>query len=142
MHGIALVAYSSTAGSILPELQWHEEFIITKRTITLVRKGRMPETQVNVGRWEWPADEDAVTALFALLEPLECADLRRVEPDDAPDGGHTERYSITYGQKQCCDLHYEPGVSYIGGERVVGPVQAFLRQLGIPPTIAQRYRMR
>ncbi|WP_129632004.1 hypothetical protein [Candidatus Oscillochloris fontis] len=136
MHGIALVAYSSDAGPILPELQWHEEVVITKRTITLVRKGRVPETQVNVGHWEWPADEGAVATLFAQLEPIECGDLRRVEPADAPDGGHTESYSITYGRKQRCELRYDPGVIYIGGDQVVGPVQAFLRGLSLPPRMA------
>ncbi len=141
MHGIDHIAYSSDAGSILPELQWHEEIVITQHTITLMRKGRVRETQVNVGRWEWLADHAEVVALFAQLESVACEDLQRIEPDSPIDGGHTECYSITYGQQQHCVLRYDPGVIYTGGERVVGPVQAFLRRLGIPPAIAQRYRV-
>jgi hypothetical protein len=101
MDDIIQVVYTSEAGPILPELQWHEQIIITAEKITLTRTGRTDETEINAGAWEFEADSAQVTALFATLQVIDCATLRRIEPDDPPDGGQTESYTLHYASGKC-----------------------------------------
>ena len=39
MNDISQISYTSDSGMILPELQWHEEIIITKNKVSLIRNG-------------------------------------------------------------------------------------------------------
>ncbi len=82
---------------------------------------------------------DAVTALFADLEETRPSRIRRVEPEDAPDGGGTERYTISYGRNRTLSLSYDPGVTYTGGEEIVDRVQAFLKELALPAKAAAQH---
>jgi len=139
MNAITRITYTSDSGSILPELQWHEEFVITADRVTLIRNGRTADTQVNAGTWEIDVSADAVTALFSDLEETRPSRIRRVEPEDAPDGGGTERYTISYGRNRTLSLSYDPGVTYTGGEEIVDRVQAFLKELALPAEAAAQH---
>lgn len=140
MRDISEVIYTSDAGTILPERQWHERIVIRREQVTLARNGRVAGTQVNVGRWSFAADGRAVDALFKQLETVDCAGMKRIEPADPPDGGGTESYTIVYGRGKQCVLTYDPGVTYAGGEAIVGPVKAFIRGLALPASAGNRYR--
>ena len=67
MNDITQVSYTSDAGTILPELQWHERIIITKSKVSLTRNGRVADTQINTGSWEIPVDAQRVVAIFEQL---------------------------------------------------------------------------
>jgi hypothetical protein len=137
---IAQVTYISDAGPILPELQWHEEVIITKAGVTLIRNGRTPDTEINEGTWEFAVAEQKVQALFAQLETVDCTKIKRIEPDSPVDGGDTASYTIVYGRDQSYSLVYAPGITYTDGELVVKPVDTFLQNLNLPDEVASRYK--
>jgi hypothetical protein len=124
---------------ILPELQWHERITIGANTVRLARNGRTANTRVNAGTWELPADPHRVAALFAQLGAVDRAAIQRVEPDDIPDGGGSEEYTLVYANGAQFGLSYTPGVIYTNGELIVQPVQAFLRGLQWPAEAASRY---
>lgn len=140
MRDVTEVIYTSGAGTILPELQWHEQISITRQAVTLTRNGRVAESRVNAGRWAFAADARAVDALFKQLAVVDCARLKRVEPADPPDGGDTVRYTVVYGRGKRCELVYDPGTTYTGGEAVVAPVAAFIRGLALPAGAGNRYK--
>ncbi len=139
MTPISQISYTSQAGSILPELQWTEEFIITPALVRLTRQGQVAETEVNVGSWEFAVDEAQAAALFAQLEAVDCATMTRIEPDDPPDGGNTESYTLVYANGQECTLWYDPGTTYEQGELLVTPIMQFIQNLRLPAEAANRY---
>ena len=67
MNYITQVSYTSDAGTILPELQWHEQIVITESKDSLTRNSRATDTQINAGSWEIPVDTQRVVALFEQL---------------------------------------------------------------------------
>ena len=140
MKEISHVSYTSDAGPILPELQWREQIVIAKDKVTLTRVGSIAGSEVNDGTWQLALDVQQAATLFAGLQNLDCAALERVEAQDAPDGGHSESFTIHYADGQTCSLYYDPGTTYSGGEHVVQPVQAFLQGLVFPPEAASRYK--
>ncbi len=141
MREVTEIIYTSDAGTILPELQWHEQISITRQAVTLARNGRAAESRVNAGRWAFAADARGVDALFKQLEAVDCASIKRSEPADPPDGGHTERYTVVFGRGKRCELIYDPGVTYAGGEAIVGPVAAFIRGQALPAGAGNRYKI-
>lgn len=141
MQAIVQVTYTSEAGPILPERRWHETMTITEQTITFVRSDGGPGSQVNAGTWTWAAETAVVTALFAQLATVDCTTLKRIEPDDPPDGGHTESYTLTYARHKPCTLVYNPGVRYTSDAQIVEPMQAFMRGLRLPQAAASRYSL-
>lgn len=140
MDDVSQVSYTSDAGTILPELQWHEQIIITKSKVLLTRNGRVANTRINAGRWEFAADEHKVAALFAQLETINCATIKRIEPDDPPDGGGARSYIFLYGRNKTFSLMYDPGTTYTNGELLVRPVESFIQSLNLPAAAASRYR--
>jgi hypothetical protein len=140
MNDISSVSYTSDAGAILPELQWHEQIVVTKSQVSLTRNGKGTKTKINAGRWAIAADEQKVMALFRQLEAVDCAAIRRIEPDDPPDGGGTEVYTIVYGVNKKFSLLYTPGTTYTGGELLVKPIRTFMQTLNLPTAAASRYR--
>lgn len=140
MNRISQITYALSSGPILPELQFHEELVITRSTVTLSRNGRAAGSMINAGTWAVPADGVKLAALFRQLETVNCAKLRRIEPADPPDGGHSEGYTLLYSNGKTCALLYDPGVTYSGGELVVKPVQAFIQGLSLPAGVASQHR--
>lgn len=136
---VVKITYTSESGTILPELQWYEEITITKDTILLTRNGKTPDTQVNAGDWQFPADAQQVTALFEQLELIPCSRVVRIEPEEIPDGGGRESYTITYGKGKTCSLYLDPGVSYTNDEWIIIPTQAFIKNMAYPEDAASRY---
>ena len=141
MKDVSQISYTSDAGSILPELQWHEQIVITRDRLSLTRNGAVSETEVNAGSWEIGLDEQKVRELFKLLEAVDCSTIERVEPDDPPDGGHRESYTVVYARSRTCSLTYDPGVSYTNAERIVEPVKAFIQSVSLPAEATGRYKL-
>ncbi len=141
MNEITQITYTSEAGTILPELQWHEQISITRSKVSLTRNGRVANTEVNAGSWEVAADERQVLALFEQLAKIDCAAIKRVAPDDPPDGGDTVNYTIVFARGKACSLVYDPGTTYTDGELLVTPIQAFIRSLVLPADAAPRYAL-
>ncbi len=136
MPKISQVIYTAGSGTILPKLQWSERFTITGDSVSLTRTGKVNDTAVNAGTWEFAADAQAVAALFAQLAAVDCARLKRIEPDDPPDGGGAESFEIAYANGKKCVLTYDAGVTYTGGELIVAPIRAFARALTLPADAA------
>lgn len=139
MNKISQISYTSDSGAILPELQWHEQITITPGKVTLARNGKTPDTIVNAGTWDFGVEEQKTTALFEQLEAIRCSAIERIEPQDAPDGGGAEAYTLLYADGAQCSLAYDPGTSYTNGEEVVKPVRAFIQSLSLPAEAANRY---
>lgn len=139
MNDISQVLYTSSTGPILPELQWHEQIVITKGKVSLTRNGRTANTKINAGTWELAFDEQKVTALFEQLEAVDCSTIRRIAPDVPPDGGGTETYTIVYESGEKFSLVYDPGIVYTNGLLIVRPVKAFIGSLALPAEAASRY---
>lgn len=137
---ISQITYAIDSGTILPELQWHEQFVITRNQVTLSRNGRVPGSEVNAGTWTFPADGSQVKALFRQLEGVNGSRIKRVEPDDPPEGGYTESYTILYSNGKTHSLWYDPGTTYAGGEIIVKPVKAFIQGLVLPATATSRHK--
>ena len=126
----------------MPELQWHEQIVITKSKVSLTRNGRVADTQINAGSWEIPVDAQNVSqALFEQLATVDCATIKRVAPDDVPDGGGTESYTIAYARGKACSLVYDPGTTYTNGELLVKPIKLFIQSLTLPADAAGRYQL-
>ena len=141
MNDIAQVSYTSDAGTILPELQWHEQIVITRSKVSLTRNGRVADTQINAGSWEIPVDAQKIAALFEQLATVDCSTIKRVAPDDVPDGGGTETYAIVNARGKGCSLVYDPGTTYTNGELLVKPIAVFLQSLTPPAEAASRYQL-
>ncbi len=141
MTRLTQITFSRDSGSILPELQLHEEYTLTRQTAAFSRSGKITATQANAGAWELPADPAALEALFTQVEALPCADFKRVEPQDPPDGGGTQTYTLTYDSGAPCTLTFDPGVTYSGSEALTQPVQQALAALSLPAEAAVPYRL-
>jgi len=140
MNPVSKIIFSADSGPILPELQWHETTTITIGKVVLVRNGKSDDSQVNAGTWEIPADSQQVELLFDQVGQADCREIRRVEPDDLPDGGGTIRYTVTYETGKPCSLELDPGITYTHSERITAPVDSFIRGLTLPPDAAARIR--
>jgi hypothetical protein len=140
MNDISQVSYASDAGTILPELQWHDQIIITKSKVSLTRNGRVANTKINAGTWEFASDEQKVTAFFEQLEAIDCSTIKRLEPADPPDGGGTESYTIVYASGKKFSLVYDPGTTYTNDKLLVKPIDRFIQSLSLPAEAASRYQ--
>lgn len=136
---VVRVVYRSDAGPVLPELAWHEEVTITPGKVTFSRSGSVAESEINAGSWEVAVDAAEVSELFARLAAVDCATLERIEPDDPPDGGHTESFTLTYAGGGTCELRFDPGATYRNGALIVEPVRAFMERLELPAEAVSRY---
>lgn len=136
---INLVQYSSDSGPILPERQWHEEITITNNAVVLKRSGKVAETKVNAGSWEIPVDMDTVAEFFQELEAVDWSSLKRIEPDDTPDGGGVISYEFVFSNGKSLSLYYDPGTTYENDSRMRKLVDEFILQLEIPFGAKSRY---
>lgn len=139
MKDISQITVVSEAGSILPELQWHEEYTITEGRVTFRRSGNAEASEVNIGSWEIPADAHEISDLFMLLESIDHKSIERIEPVDIPDGAGSNYYSITFANNKRFSLNYNPGVTYTNGESITKPLQDFLDKLQLPSEAVNRY---
>ena len=79
-----------------------------------------------------------MASLFDQLGAVDCARLKRIEPDDPPDGGGVESFEIVYANGKKCILTYDAGVTYTDGALIVAPIRAFVRGLTLPADAAPR----
>jgi hypothetical protein len=141
MKEITQISCTSDSGAILPELQWHEEYVITDGTVTFSRYGKVAETQVNAGMWQLILDEQQTAELFKQLESVNIAAIQRVEPQDAPDGGGSASYAIAYADSKTFNLYFDAGVVYTNSEPLLEPINRFIRNLVLPAEAANRYNL-
>jgi hypothetical protein len=139
LKDISQVSYTSESGTILPELQWYEEIVITRDRVTLSRNGKAADTEINAGAWEFAVDEQKVTAFFGQLEAIDCSSIKEVE-DEPTEGGGTETYTVVYGGGKTFYVRYGQGTTYTDGMLIVKPIHAFIDSLALPPAAADRYR--
>ena len=140
MKDISQVSYTSESGTILPELQWYEQIVITRNKVTLTRNGKTTNTEINTGTWEFAVDEQKVTAFFEQLEAIDCSPIKEVKPDEPTEGGGTETYSIVYASDKTFYLKYGQGTTYTDGMLIVKPIDAFIESLMLPAGAANRYK--
>lgn len=140
MHKISQITYVSESGTILPELQWHEEFIIQQNSITFTRTGNADSTDINAGSWSLPSDSTALAVLFETLENIDLSKIERIEPVDQPDGGGSLFYQFTFSDGKTWSLDYTNGVTYTNGEWITLPVEDFINTLQLPLEAANRYK--
>jgi len=134
------VIYSYNTGPILPEMQVHEQYSILKDRVEFSRNGLSNDSMVNSGTWLIQVDEQKSQELFNTLKSVKCKSIQRIEPADPPDGGYTLSYEISYSDGTSCNLIYNPGVEYSGGEVVVDPVTAYISALVLPSDSVNRYK--
>jgi hypothetical protein len=139
MNNVTQVSYTSDSGTVLPALQWHEKIVITKSKASLTRNGRVADTQINAGSWEIPVDAQKIAALFEQLATVDCSVINRVAPDDVPDGGGIESYTIAYARGKECSLVYDPGTTYTNGDLLAKPIELFIQSLALPPDAVARF---
>lgn len=126
------IKHSAEAGTIQPELQWHEETIITRESVTFKRTGKVDGTQVNQGVWQVNADREDIADLFTKLEAVDLSSIKAVEPQDIPEGGGSAYYLLTFAEGGSFSLNYTPGMDYENGSLVTAPLDAFLKGLSLP----------
>jgi hypothetical protein len=132
MRQIIQVSYSTATGSVLPEHQYFEEIIIKNDGVTFTRSSKSINTIVNTGTWIVPVSIEKINALFNDLKYAKCSDLIRNEPKDAPDGGSTEAYTVTYKNDKTCQIYLSPGTYYDNGDAFITPIQSFITDLVLP----------
>lgn len=141
MQKISEISYVAESGTILPELQWHEEYLITPSGIIFIRSGNAEGTEVNTGQWPIVSDETKLASLFDTLNMVDYAAITRIEPADIPDGGGTESYTIAFSDEKEYSFYFTPGVEYQNGEWIVDPIQVFIKGLDMPTNAENRYRL-
>jgi hypothetical protein len=107
--------------------------------VTFSRNNRAPNSRVNAGIWPLGADHLGLAALFRQLEAARTTRIQRIEPEDRPDGGHSESYTLLYAGGKSVSLLFDPDTVYEGGEAIVGPVRAFVQGLALPAQASSRY---
>lgn len=140
MAEIIQVEVSTESGSILPERQWHEEIMISKDGVTLLRNGKILASKVNAGTWNGIVEEKSLQDLFRALNSVDCTKIKRIEPADPPDGGGTDSYILRYEDETTCSLYFDPGTSYENGDQLVNPIHNFLQVVTFPPEALNRYK--
>jgi hypothetical protein len=128
---ISSIEYTITSGAILPEHRAHERFIITREGVTFSRIGISADTQVQEGSWEYYVEPALIAQLFLELEPFDCSQAVRVEPQDPPDGGFSEIFTLNYSDGNSCNLYFDPGVTYTNADQAVKSVLSFVGPLMI-----------
>jgi hypothetical protein len=123
------IEYTISSGSILPELQADETFLITPAGVTFTRTGRTTDTEVEQGTWEYYVEPEIINQLFQDLQPFDCSQAVRIEPEDPPDGGFSETYTFHYSDGSSCTLYYDPGVTYTNADQAVRNVLGFVGPL-------------
>lgn len=136
---IQSLIYTTDAGTILPELQWHEEIVIETGRVSLRRNGRTSDSRVNSGSWTIPLPAETVSDFLTQLSGIDCASFRRQEPQEAPDGGGRESITIVYDDGNRCAMLLDPGVTYSGAQSLVAAVRTFIARLPLPAE-AVRYK--
>lgn len=131
LREISQVTYTSRAGTILPEMQWYEEIVITPDRVTLHRNGMTPDTEINEGDWTWTPDAEGVRAFFEALESVDCSTIRRVEREPEVGGG-TETYTIFYAGHKEFYLADGDEVTYADSWLLWKPIKEYIAQMDVP----------
>ena len=126
------MVYALDAGPVLPEMQAYTTIEIRVDAVVYTRRGKVTETEVQVGKWDLAFDEIAVAELLARLGAVDCSAIERFEPEDIPDGGYTESFTVLYADGASCTLTYSPGITYAGGEAITAPVRELVAGLRLP----------
>lgn len=119
MNNLTKIVYTVESGSIQPELQSHEEYIITPGGVTLKRNGKLENSLVHTRELTLVDDPGVVAALFELVQKLDCGEFIRVESPEPPDGAVTESVKIKYGNGKICGLYFDPGTTYRGADKMM-----------------------
>ena len=128
---ISQITYTSRAGTILPEMQWYEEIVITPDQVTLHRNGMTSDTEINEGDWVWSPDVEDVRAFFQELEAVDCSTIRRVEREPE-EGGGTETYTIVYAGGKKFRFAEGDEDTYTDSWLLWKPIKEYIAQMDMP----------
>lgn len=131
---VTLIVFTVDSGAILPEMQTHEVYTITRQEVQLERTGKTENTEIHEGQWTFEADEALLSAVFSTAESHECKAFKRVEPEDPPDGAGTTTLTLIYSDGTQCELLYDAGVYYEGAEELLLKVKELLSNLSTTPS--------
>ena len=131
---VTQIIYSTDSGSIQPELQMVEEFAISREAVSLDRRGKVENTQILEGQWDFLPDTELIKDLFDLAEKNRCQDYKRVEPADPPVGAGTQTITLVYEDDESCVLSYDPGTTYQGAEELLNAIRLVLENLVRAPS--------
>jgi len=132
MRTVIQVSDARQSGSIPPELQWVEQTIIRAGEVRFTRGGRVENSQVNAGEWSLTAPPEEIARLLTSLSAVDPRALRRIEPQDPPDGGGARSIVITYADGSTLSLDFDPGVEYAGAEPILQALGDFVGYLEWP----------
>lgn len=132
MRTVIQVSDARQSGSIPPELQWVEQTIIRAGEVRFTRGGRVENSQVNAGEWSLTAPPEEIARLLTSLSAVDPRALRRIEPQDPPDGGGARSIVITYADGSTLSLDFDPGVEYEGAEPILQALGDFVGYLEWP----------
>lgn len=138
MTTVNQITYSSDVGTILPELQWHEEYLITPEGITFKRNGKARDTMVNEGSWSLDVNDDVLNDLFDQLNEVNLSSLERIEPTDIPEGGGSKNIFVRMENGKEFTFSFTPGVSYTNEELILKPIEEFINSLSLPAEAENR----
>ena len=131
LREISKITYTSRAGTILPEMQWYEEIVITPDQVTLHRNGMTPDTEISEGDWAWSPDAEDVRFFFQELEAVDCSTIRRVKSE--PElGGTTEVYTIIYAGAKEFQVSEGGEVTYSNSWLLWKPIKDHIAQMDMP----------
>ena len=136
MQELQEITYIIESGPILPEMQLREIYTITRQSVTLNRNGAVDATMVNQGTWQVEPEAQALTAIFETLTGVDLKSIQKVEPEDIPEGGGSEYFTLTFSDGKTFLMEYTPGVTYRNGSLITQPVKEFLKQLELPAEAA------
>ncbi len=131
---VSMIVFTVDSGPVLPEMQTHEVFTITRQGVQLERTGKTENTEIHEGNWTFEADETLLSAVFAAAESQNCEAFTRVEPEEPPDGAGTTTLTLVYSDGTQCELFYDAGVNYEGAEELLLNVKELLNNLSTPPS--------
>ena len=132
MKEITQITYAKASGPIVPEMQMYESYTITRETVTLTRTGNVEDTLVNQGTWQVEFEPASATVLFETLAGVDIESIQKVEPEDIPDGGGSEYYTLTYSNGQVFSMEFTPGVTYRNGNLITQLIKELIRQIELP----------
>ena len=142
LEDVTQVTYTEATGTVSPEFQWRERYIISLEGSSFTRTGPVAAEDLNTGNWEIEVEDAAIEALFGQLEAVDRSSIRAVtpRPGGAPVGGGSQNYAIVYAGDRKLSLGYGNGTIYRNGEVVTGPIDAFIAELSLPSGAVRRYK--
>jgi len=80
-------------------------------------------------------DEQKAKGYFGVLETIDFTTIKRIEPEDIPEGGNPESYTIIFENGDEFSLDFDPGVMYTNSELFLSLTKTYIKSLKLPDVI-------